>query len=98
MARLLAGQGVERTDIAKNGLGTLVLSGATQSLVAANKDRVALIVTAPAAAISLSLGSAAAVASNGLTIPPNTVYTLAGFSGAVQIIGTAAQVVSFVDL
>lgn len=98
MTRLLAGQGVEATDVAKNGNGTLALTGATQALVAANKDRVRLYVTAPAAAVSLSLGSAAAVASNGLTIPPNTVVNIEGYTGAIQIIGTAAQVVSFAEI
>lgn len=98
MARQIAGQGVERTDVAKQGNATLVLSGATQSLVPANKDRVALIITAPAASVSLSLGAAAAVASQGLTIPAAAIYTLNGYSGAVQIIGTAAQVVSFVEI
>lgn len=98
MGRLLAGQGVERTDVAKQGNGTLAMTGATQSLVVANKDRVALYVTAPAAAISLALGAGPAVAANGLTIPPNTVVKIDGYSGAVQIIGTAAQVVSFAEI
>jgi len=95
MPRTVAGAGTERTDAAKNGQGTLVLSGATQSLVATNNARVALYVTAPAAAINLSLGSAAAVAAQGLQIPPNTLVKIDGYSGPNQVIGTAAQVVAF---
>lgn len=98
MPRTVAGAGTERTDVAKAGQGTLVLSGATQSLVAANNARVALYVTAPAASVALSLGSAAAVITQGLLIPPNTVVKLDGYSGAVQIIGTAAQVVAFAEI
>lgn len=98
MPRTVAGAGTERTDVAKAGNGTLVLSGASQSLVVANNARVALIVTAPAAAVSLSLGSAAAVASNGITIPANTMFVLNGYSGAVQVIGTNTQVLSFVEI
>lgn len=98
MARLIAGTQVTSTDIAKQGSGTLVLNGASQSLVGANKDRVALILTAPAAAVSLSLGSANAAANQGITIPPNQIFQLLGYTGPVQIIGTNTQVVSFAEI
>lgn len=98
MARLLAGTGVERTDVAKNGNGTLVLSGATQQLVAANKDRVALYVTAPAALINMSLGAAAAAAAQGLQVPGAQLVKIDGYTGAIQVIGTVAQVVAFAEV
>lgn len=98
MPRTVAGAGTERTDTAKQGQGTLVLTGATQSFVPANNARVALIITAPAAAIALSLGSAAAVLTQGILIPANTMFVLNGYSGAVQVIGTAAQVVAFAEI
>lgn len=98
MGRTISGQQVVSTDTAKQGApAPITLSGASQALVAANKDRVALIVTAPAAAITLALGAPAA-ANNGIVVPPNTVFVLNGYTGAVNVIGTAAQVVAFAEI
>lgn len=97
MARLLAGTGVERTDVAKNGVGQVTLTGGSDALVAANKDRVALYVSAPAADIALAFG-VAAQASKGVIVRANTTEKIDGFTGAVNVIGTAAQTVAFIDL
>lgn len=97
MARVY-GTGTTSTDVAKQGAPTAItLNGSSQVLAAANKDRQSLIVTAPAASITLALG-AAAVAGNGIVVPPNTIFQLTGFTGAVNVIGTATQVVSFAEI
>lgn len=100
MTRLLAGQGVERTDVAKNGSGTLALSGVSQLLVAANKDRVGLWVgnTSAANKMFLSLSGAAATVNSGVMVPLGQSVFLAGYSGAVQIIGTAADNCAFAEI
>lgn len=100
MARLLAGTAVERTDVAKNPNGGFALNGANQALVAANKDRVSLIVSNTSAAnkMFLALNGVAAAANTGILVPPNSTITLNGYSGAVNIIGTAADVVTFAEI
>lgn len=99
MARGLAGSRVESTDVAKAGAGTKALTGASDSLVLANKDRVGLYVsnTSGANKMFLALG-AAAVANSGIMIPPNTTIPVTGFMGAVNIIGTAADVAAFAEI
>lgn len=96
-------------EYARAGNGTLALSGASQAFLPKNLSRKKIIITAPAAAISLAFQVPpatptgadvlpTAVASQGLTIPPNTVVTIDDYTGALAIIGTAAQVVSYVEL
>lgn len=100
MARaLVAGQAIVGSDTAKQGTGTLALSGASQSLVAANTGRAILYVSNTSAAnkMFLSLGGTA-VANSGIMIPPNTTIPVTGFLGAVAIIGTAADNVAFAEV
>jgi hypothetical protein len=96
-------------EYAFKGNATLALSGASQVLVAKNLNRAKIIITSPAAAVSLALAAPpatpsgaevapTAVASQGITLPPNSIFTLEGFTGAIAIIGTAAQVLSFVEI
>lgn len=94
------GEGVSRTDVAKAGNGTLVLSGASQTLVAANKDRVEIIINAlGAGGATIALGAGPAVAGSGIRLT-NTMapFRLAGYTGAIQVIGTAAEVVSYAEI
>jgi hypothetical protein len=85
------------TDAATQPGTGVTLSGASQTALPANPQRVAAYFSAPAAAVTLSLGGTA-VAGQGLVIPPNTIFKLEGYSGQVNVIGTAAQVLGVVDL
>lgn len=87
------------TDTAKQGAGTKALTGGSDSLVAANKDRVFLYVSNTSAANKMFLGlGVAAAASSGIMIPPNMTVPVEGFTGAVNIIGTAADVAAFAEI
>src|SRR4051812_10363464 len=99
MARLLAGQAIERTDVAKNPGSAVALTGSTQVAVAANKDRVNLWLSnlSGANVMWLSLGGTA-VASSGLRLAANAVINIDGYSGAVSVIGTAADVLGVVEI
>lgn len=87
----------------------VVLSGASQVLAAKNLSRQKLIISTPAAAIALALTAfpatptssevaPTAVAAQGIIPPTNNVFTLEGYTGAVAVIGTAAQTVAVVEI
>jgi hypothetical protein len=87
------------TDTAKNGAGTLALNGASQTLMAANKDRVFAYVSNTAAAnkMFVALGPIAAL-NTGIMVPPNTTIPIEGYTGQVTIFGTAADVAAFAEI
>lgn len=85
------------TNVAINPGSSFALNGASQQLLAANPHRVAFYVTAPAAAVTLSLGGTA-VAGAGITIQPNTTQKVDGYTGVVNIIGTNLQNAGVVEL
>lgn len=86
------------TDTAREpGVG-FALNGASQELVPAHPGRVALYVTAPAASVTLRLGTGSAVAGQGIVVAAGTTEKITGYSGAVQIIGTNLQSAGVVDL
>lgn len=89
MARLLAGQAVESTDVAKINKASVVMNGANiAGLISANKDRIAIYFTNNGTnPIFLGLG-VTAVTNSGVMIPGSTQVTLTGFTGAVNLIGT----------
>lgn len=94
------GEGVSRTDVAKNGVGTLVLNGASQTLVGANANRVALIVSAlGAGGAALALGAVPAVAGSGIRLINSTLpFVLQGYTGEVRVIGTNTEVIAFAEI
>ena len=99
MPRTVAGGGFERTDVAKNGSGTLPLTGSSQTFVNSNNARVGLFVsnTSGANKMFVALGPTA-VANQGIMIPPNTTIPIPGYSGAVSVIGTAADVLAYAEI
>jgi hypothetical protein len=99
MARAyVAGAAVERTSVAKTPSAGFTLGGASEELVPANESRVALYVTAPAASITLRFGTGTVVAGQGIVVSPNTTQKFTEYTGAVQVIGTAAQVAGVVEV
>lgn len=101
MARTLYSHAVRSTDVAKQPNGTKTLSGATETLVAANKDRIALLITHTGAADAwLAFNGVPAAANTGLRIRSTDVmpYVIEGYTGAVSIIGTATQIVTFIEI
>lgn len=102
MARLLSGQAVERTDVAKVGGGAgaaLTLNGASQALVAANKDRVGLLIQAQGAGgVWVALNGSVAAANQGIKVLQNVIFDLRGYSGAVNVLGTNLEVVTFLEI
>lgn len=98
MPRQVAGEYFERADTAKTPSAGLTLAGTTEQLVPDNPARVALYVTAPAAAVTLRLGTGTVVAGQGIVVAPNTTVKINDYSGPVQIIGTATQVAGYVEI
>lgn len=98
-------------DFARNGNGALTLNGSNQVLVQANPSRAELTVCNPGAtnAMWLAFGAApssptaaavapTAAANTGLRLGPGQAYTTTTFRGAIAILGTAADTVTFVEL
>lgn len=99
MPRTVAGGGVERTDVAKIGNGNRALTGGSDSLTASNNARVGLFVSNPGAANKMFVSLGAAAANNvGIMIPPGQTVYIPGFTGAVNIFGTAADQVAFCEI
>lgn len=98
MARLLAGQAFERNDTAVQGAGSTALTGSAQTIRPPLAGRVGLFVcnTSGANKMFVCLGVAASL-NSGIMIPPNTTVYIPGFTGFISVIGTAADVVSYVD-
>lgn len=89
-------------DVAREGNGALVLSGASQTLVAANLCRTELTIQNNGAAIMWlafddGSGSPAAVANTGLSLAAGASFTTSEYRGAVRIIGTSTQVATWVE-
>lgn len=92
MARTIAGNGVERTDIAKNPGDGIDVSGSNIQVVAANKDRVEVTLTNDHASqiIYLSLGGTAAL-NAGIRLNPNGgSWSSGAYSGAISAIASGA--------
>ena len=100
MARLLAGQGVERTDVAKNPGSAVALTGTSQAAVGANKDRVSVWLSNLSATnpMWLVLSAGSAVANSGIRLAPGAVINIDGYSGQINVIGTAADVLGVAEI
>lgn len=85
-------------DEAMTPRGVLVMSGASQSLVLRSPMRQTLLVSNHAAAnpIFLALGPTA-VANQGIRLNAGQSLPISGYTGVVSVIGTAADVVGFVE-
>lgn len=97
-------------DVAKEGNGALALSGVSQALIGANLNRQGLIVcnTSGANVMWLALQEApttsggpavlpTAAANTGVKLAANQTVNLSDFRGALAVIGTAADVCTFVE-
>lgn len=106
MARTFTGPGnVGRVSDAKNGGQALSLTGASQAVAGPNPGRAALYVSNMSAAnpMFLAFGTAAAatptaVASSGIRLAPGQTLVIEAYTGAVAVIGTAADVLGIVEL
>lgn len=106
MARTFTGPGnVGRVSDAKNGGSALTLTGASQAVVGPNPGRAALYLSNLSAAnpMFLAFGTAAAatptaVATSGFRLAPNERVVIEAYTGAVAVIGTAADVLGIVEL
>lgn len=106
MARTFTGPGnVGRVSDAANGGSALILNGSSQAVVSANPGRAALYLSNYGAtnAMFLRFGTAAtptptAVASTGIRLAPGQTLVLEAFTGAVAVIGTAADVLGIAEL
>lgn len=98
-------------ECALQGDGTLAMTGASQALVGANPNRQEIIISSNSAANSVWLALAespatpgapianpTAVANRGVRILTGQTFRLTGYTGAIAIIGTAADVVGWVEL
>jgi hypothetical protein len=97
-------------DFAKTGNGALSLNGSSQALVVANPNRVELTICNPGGtnAMWLAFGTPAstssgtavaptAAANTGLRLGPGQTYTTTNYRGPVAILGTAADIATYVE-
>lgn len=97
MARVLNASAVARTDVAKTGAGSFTMTGSSQLVAPSNAARVSLILSNMGAnPIFIAFGTAA-IASKGLRLPINASAYLDGFTGDVNVIGTAGDVVGIIE-
>ena len=99
MARNFGPVSATTSDVVITGRGVLALSGASQSLIAANNMRTKAIISNHSAAnpVFLAIGAITAVLNEGIRLAPGANITLEGWTGPVRVIGTAADVVGFVE-
>lgn len=99
MPRVLSGQQVERTDVAKMPFGAAAHTGAAFNLVSANANRVAIWISNQSGANVMYIGLGTGVtANNGIVLRPNETREIRGYTGVISIIGTAADIVSYAEL
>lgn len=105
MARTFTGSGnVGRVSDAKNGGAALAMNGASQVVAAANPARATLVLSNMAAANPMffafstsSVAAPTAVVTSGLRLAAGQFIVLEAFTGAVAVIGTAADVLGIVE-
>lgn len=97
-------------DVAREGNGTLTLTGVSQPLVIANPNRAQITICNPSASNAMWLAYSDPPGTTGTVVAPtaavntgvrlgpgqSTVETI--YRGAIAIFGTAADVVTFIEL
>lgn len=97
-------------DVAREGNGALALTGGSQALVAANPNRAQITICNPAASNVMWLAysdppgttgtvvAPTAAANTGIRLGPGQSMVETVYRGAIAILGTAADVVTFIEL
>lgn len=98
MARVLGGGGeIVRTD-APGNQGQISLGGGSQSFLAARASRQSVFLgnTSTANPMYIALDTGAVIGS-GILLPPMTTIELRGFTGALRVRGTAADILAYAE-
>ena len=100
MARVTFGSQAVSTDAAIQASGQTTLNGASQTFLNARPERIALFLgnTSATNPMFFALGAQNAVVNAGLRVPPLTTLELRGYTGAVRVRGTAADVLAYAEI